>query len=111
MLQAGGVHDHPSADLSTGRILRLLAIQCFLYFSRVLQEELVVSKLVEHGPRTMKVRAGILVFIVIGMSLIGCGQQDDSVGRGQGGSSAFETEDGKKKSGAFKMRGINATGF
>ncbi|MBH39848.1 MAG: hypothetical protein CL790_01310 [Chloroflexi bacterium] len=59
----------------------------------------------------MKVRAGILVLIVIGMSLVACGQQDDSVGRGQGGSSAFETDDGKKKSGAFKMRGINATGF
>ncbi len=68
-------------------------------------------ELVKHGPRTMKVRAGILVLIVIGTSLIGCGQQDDSWGRGQGGSSAFETEDGKKKSGAFKMRGVNATGF
>ena len=68
-------------------------------------------ELVKHGPRTLKARAGILVLIVIGTSLIGCGQQDDSWGRGQGGSSAFETEDGKKKSGAFKMRGVNATGF
>ena len=70
-------------------------------------------ELVKHGPRTMKARAGIMVFVLVmvSMSLTACGQEDDSWGRGQGGSSAFETEDGKKKSGAFKMRGVNATGF
>ena len=63
--------------------------------------------------KNLMARAGFMVFVLVmvSMSLIACGQEDDSWGKGQGGSSAFETEDGKKKSGAFKMRGVNATGF
>ena len=72
-----------------------------------------VSKVVRMFKKNLMARAGFMVFVLVmvSMSLIACGQEDDSWGRGQGGSSAFETEDGKRKSGAFKMRGVNATGF
>jgi hypothetical protein len=72
-----------------------------------------MSKVVQMVKKNLMARAGFMVFVLVmvSMSLIACGQEDDSWGKGQGGSSAFETEDGKKKSGAFKMRGVNATGF
>ena len=56
-----------------------------------------------------KILLTVAVATVLGMP--GCGQQDDSMAKGQGGTSAFETDDNKKKSGAFKMRGVNATGW
>ena len=56
-----------------------------------------------------KILLTVAVATVLGMP--GCGQQDDSMAKGQGGTSAFETDENKKKSGAFKMRGVNATGW
>ena len=56
-----------------------------------------------------KILLTVAVATVLGLA--GCGQEDDSWAKGQGGTSAFETEDNKKKSGAFKMRGVNATGW